>query len=155
MSTTAQLVTCPICGHERPEQMMAVCRECGQPYCKRCSAVRVAMREAMWSESWHHVPPHWEDRCGRCFEREAAQPRRCASCGRERDYIDIFWGSPCDRCGDYVCYDCALTKKRAGGGWEAPGGVWDYRCRRHVGLVKFGWKTPERPPNYEDRTATS
>ncbi|RME12648.1 MAG: hypothetical protein D6802_03675 [Ardenticatenia bacterium] len=149
MTQPAQLVVCPICQKERPPQMMHTCRECGEQYCSRCSAIRRAMSYAMWSESWHHVPPHWEDRCAACFEKEIAQPRTCASCGKPTDQVDIFWGGVCDKCNDYVCYDCAMAKKRAGGGWEAPGGVWDFRCRKHVGFLKFGWQTPERPPNYE------
>ncbi len=149
MSERPQAVTCPICGHERAPQHMSTCRECGQSYCKRCSALRHAQANAMWSESWFHVPARWEGRCAQCLEREMRDSTvHCASCGLSLPHTEIFWGERCDKCGDYVCYDCARTKQRAGGGWEAPGGVWDYRCKRHLGLFARGWAPPERPPNY-------
>lgn len=146
-----QTELCPLCGHERAPQHMADCRDCGERYCKRCSALRHAQANAMWSESWHHIPARWEGRCKQCLGREMATPVTCASCSAPTPHTEIFWGGQCDKCGDYVCYECARAKQRAGGGWESPHGVWDFRCKRHVGFLARGWQTPDRPPNYEKR----
>ncbi|MCZ7569600.1 MAG: hypothetical protein M5U01_13615 [Ardenticatenaceae bacterium] len=116
MTDRPQLETCPICGHDRAPQHMSTCRECGERYCKRCSALRYAQANAMWSESWFHVPDRWEGRCTRCLEREMATTSvTCAACRRAVPHCEIFWGERCDKCADYVCYDCARTRQRAGG----------------------------------------
>jgi len=140
-----QPATCPLCEHLRNPAEMKSCQKCGESYCKRCSGLRRAEALGYWSEQWHHVPPAWEGICKNCFDRWAEAPVTCASCGQEVASVDIFWGGPCDKCQDYTCYDCARTKQRAGGGWEAPGGVWDYRCRKHTGRFARGWRPPERP----------
>jgi len=142
---TAALGTCDICGAKYIPSMLYRCRQCGRSYCRLHSALAQAERQGYWSESFVNIPPAWKNLCQVCFDADAAQPMACASCGQTQSKKDIFWGEVCADCHDYVCYACVRTKQRAGGGWESPRGVWDYKCEKHIGRLARGWKPVERP----------
>jgi len=70
----------------------------------------------------------------------------CPSCGRRVDKKGLYRATPCEVCGEMVCYDCIRRRQILPPSWEAPAGTFKYRCKRHVGSpLGLGWQKIEKP----------